>query len=295
MSNNPAVANVTEVSGYSLIDQQNKTNVGLLFVSFKNFEERQKAKLQAPAIIAEAMKAYAGIKEGIVLPLNPPAIPGLGVTSGFEMWIQQKGAGSYQQLAEVVKTIKVKASSRPELVGVNSTISANSQQLFAEVDRDKAETLGIPVQDIYNTLQTLYGSFYVSQFPKNSRLWQVILQAEPSYRMTPDTIGQIYVRNHDKKMVPLSAVVRTKYVAGADLVTRFNNFPAAKITGAPAPGYSSGQALEAMEQIAHQVMPSGFGFEWAGEAREEKAAGFNFRNCNDVWFNFCIFNPCRPI
>lgn len=273
MSNNPAVANVTEVNGYSLIDQQNKTNVGLLFVSLKNFEERKKAGLQAPAIITDAMKAYSNIKEGIVLPLNPPAIPGLGVTAGFEMWIQQKGSGSYQQLAEVVKAIKDKASSRAELIGVNSTISANSQQLFADVDRDKAETLGIPVQDIYNTLQTLYGSFYVSQFPKNSRLWQVILQAEPSYRMTPETIGQIYVRNKDGKMVPLSSVVRTKYIAGADLVTRFNNFPAAKITGAPAPGYSSGQALNAMEEIAHQVMPKDFGFEWAGEAREEKEAG----------------------
>ena len=142
--------------------------------------------------------------------------------------ILQKGEGNYKQLANVVKTIVAKASTRPELVGVNTTISATNQQLFADVDRDKAETLGIPVQDIYNTLQTLYGSLYVSQFPKNSRLWQVIIQAEPSYRMTPETIGQIYVRNKDDKMVPLSAVVRTKYVPGADLVTRFNNFPAAE-------------------------------------------------------------------
>jgi multidrug efflux pump len=273
MNDNPAVANVTEVNGYSLIDQQNKTNVGLLFVSLKDFAERKKASLQAPAIIRDAIKAYAEIKQGIVLPLNPPAIPGLGVTAGFELWIQQKGNGRYKQLADVVKAIVSKAGTRPELIGVNATISANNQQLFVDVDRDKAETLGVPVQDIYNTLQTLYGSLYVSQFPKNARLWQVILQADPSYRMTPNDINQIYVRNREKNMLPLSAVVQTKYTAGADLVTRFNNFPAAKITGAPAPGYSSGQALQAIEQIVREVMPSDYGFEWAGEAREEKSAG----------------------
>ncbi len=273
MRKHEAVANVTEVNGYSLIDQQNKTNSGVLFVSFKDFEERKDPALQAPAVIEEGKKAYAGIRDGTVLPLNPPAIPGLGVTAGFEMWLQQKGSGSYSQLAGVVKQIVEKAKKRPELTTVNATINANSQQLLADVDRDKAESLGIPVQDIYNTLQTLFGSFYVSQFPKNARLWQVILQAEPSYRMTPDKINQIYVRNKKDKMVPLSAVVNTKYITGADLVTRFNNFPAAKITGAPAPGYSSGEALAAIQEVAKETMPPDYGFEWSGEAREEMLAG----------------------
>ena len=144
---------------------------------------------------------------------------------------------------------------------------------LAEVDRDKAETLGVPVQDVYNTLQTLFGSLYVSQFPKNSRLWQVIIQAEPDYRLSPDDLQNIYVRSRDGSMVPLSALVTTRFVAGPDLVTRFNNFPAAKITGGPAQGFSSGQALAVMEEIAAQVMPQGYGYEWAGEAREEKQAG----------------------
>jgi multidrug efflux pump len=273
MSKNPAVANVTEVNGYSLIDQQNKTNVGLLFVSLKDFKERKEKAYQAPAIIQKAKKAYAGIKEGIVLPINPPAIPGLGVTAGFEMWVQQKGEGNYADLGTVVKSILKKAATHKALAGVNATFNASSRQLFADVDRDKAEILGIPVQDVYNTMQTLYGSLYVNQFPKNSRLWQVILQAEPRYRLSPDNIGQIYVRNRDNYMVPLSSVVQTRYVSGIDLVTRFNNFPAAKITGTPAPGYSSGQALAAIEEIAKEVMPSNYGFEWAGEAREEKSAG----------------------
>lgn len=273
MRSNPAVANVTQVDGYSLIDQQNKTNNGLLFVSFKDYDERKSADLQAPAVIKDGLKAYSEIKEGVVIPVNPPAIPGLGVTAGFELWVQQRGEGTYSQLVDLTKNIVNKMSAQPELVGVSTTANANNQQLFADVDRDKAEILGVPIQDIYNTLQTLYGSLYVSQFPKYSRLWQVILQAAPGYRVSPESIGQIYVRNKDGVMVPLSSVVRTNSISGVDLVTRFNNYPAVKITGSPAAGYSSGQALAVAEKILQEAMPANYGFEWAGEAREEKSAG----------------------
>src|SRR5262249_61564183 len=129
---------------------------------------------------------------------------------------------------------------RPELAGVSSTINTRSRQMMVEVDRDKAESLGVPVQDVYSTLQTLFGSLYVSQFPKNSRLFQVILQAEPDYRTKPEDLQNMYVRNHDGQMVPLKAVARMKTTTGADIVTRFNNFTASKITGDSAPGYSSG-------------------------------------------------------
>ncbi len=273
MNSSPAVANVTEVDGYSLIDSQNKTNNGVLFVSLKDYGQRKSVALQAPAVIEEARKAYANIQEGLVFPVNPPAIPGLGVTAGFQMWIQQKGGGNYAQLANVAREIVEKARARPELAGVNTTISATNQQLLADVDREKAEVLGVPVQEVYNTLQTMFGSLYVSQFPKDSRLWQVILQAEPQYRMTPEDIGRFYVKNREGKMVPLSAVVTTRYVSGPDLVTRFNNYPAVQITGAASPGVSSGQSLAAIRQVAEEVMPENYGFEWAGEAREEVASG----------------------
>jgi multidrug efflux pump len=160
------------------------------------------------------------------------------------MWLQKKGSGNYSELVDTMRSIVAKAKERPELRGVSATASANSRQLLVDVDRDKAETLGVPVQDIYNSLQTLFGSMYVSQFPKDSRLWQVILQAEPGFRLKPEDIQHIYVRTREGKMVPLSAVVQTRYVTGPDLVTRFNNYPAVKITGSAAPGYSSGQALE---------------------------------------------------
>lgn len=273
MQKHPAVANVTQINGYSLIDGQYKTSAGVLFVSLKDFEERKDPALRAPALIKAAGANYSQIQEGVALPINPPSIPGLGVTSGFEMWLQQKGSGNYGQLVDTMRKIIVKAKERPELRGVSATASANSRQLLVDVDRDKAEVLGVPVQDIYNSLQTLFGSMYVSQFPKDSRLWQVILQAEPGFRLKPEDIQHIYVRTHEGKMVPLSAVVQTRYVTGPDLVTRFNNYPAVKITGSAAPGYSSGQALEAIEEITKELMPPGYGYEWAGEAREEKSAG----------------------
>jgi multidrug efflux pump len=270
---NPAVKNVTQFDGYSLIDQQMKTNRGLLFVSLKDFEERKSEELSAPAVIQAAARNFANIKEGRVIPLNPPAIPGLGVTAGFEMWVQQRGSGDYARLAGYVQRIAARANQDPRLARVSSTVNAENRQLLTELDRDKAETMGVPVADVYDTLQTLFGSLYVNQFPKNSRLWQVILQAEPEYRLTPDDINQIYVRSKSDNMVPLSALVSTRWSTGPDLVSRFNNYPAAKITGGPAPGVSSGQALEIMEQIASEVLPGDYGFAWSGEAREEKLAG----------------------
>lgn len=150
------------------------------------------------------------------------------------------------------------------------------------LDREKAEILGIEVEDVYDTLQTLFGSLYVNQFPKDSRLWQVILQAEPEFRLKPDDIDHIYVRTKSNSMVPLSALVSTEWSVGPDIVTRFNNYPAAKITGGPAAGVSSGEALAIMEQIAAAILPGEYGFEWAGESREEKLSG----NTSAIAFSF---------
>ncbi|HEY2629794.1 MAG TPA: efflux RND transporter permease subunit, partial [Usitatibacter sp.] len=270
---NDAVANVTQVDGFSLLDSQNKTNFGVLFASLKDYEERKGPESSADAIIASSRRQFQSILGGVVIPVNPPAIPGLGVTAGFQMWIEQKGSGDYSQLSSIVQQIIAKAKTRPELGSVSSTISTNGQQMLAEVDREKAETLGVAIEDAYSTLQTMFGSLYVSQFPKDSRLYQVVLQAEPKYRLTPEDIGRFYVKNRTGDMVPLSALVSTKYVTGPDLVTRFNNYPAIAINGSPAPGVSSGAALAAIQEVAHEVMPTGYGFEWAGEAREEVSSG----------------------
>lgn len=273
MQNHPAVANVSQIDGYSLIDGQFKTNAGVLFVALKDFEQRQSPDLRVRALIQSAAADFAGIKEGYVIPINPPSIPGLGITAGFELWLQQKGSGNYPQLVETMEAIVAKAQERPELRGVSATASASNRQLLVEVDGDKAETLGVPIQDVYNSLQILFGSLYVSQFPKDSRLWQVILQAEPEYRLKPEDVQHIYVRTREGNMVPLSAVVRTRYVTGPDLVSRFNNYPAVKISGGAAIGHSSGEALAAIEEVVREHMPPGYSYEFAGEAREEKLAG----------------------
>ena len=271
LAKDPAVHSVAEVGGYSLVDGQIKSNASVLFVSLKEFPER--VGRGADTVINEARAHFSKYTEGVVVPLNPPSIPGLGTTGGFEFWLQSTGDANLQKMEEVTRAIVAKAKTRPELAGVNSLINTRSRQLLVDVDRERAETQGVAVQDVYSALQTMFGSLYVSQFPKNSRLFQVILQAEPNYRTKPEDMETLYVRNKAGKMVPIKAVTTMRYVAGADVVTRFNNFPAAKITGDAAPGYSSGQAIAAIEEVAKEVMPSDFAYEWSGQAYEEKQAG----------------------
>jgi multidrug efflux pump len=273
----PAVEGVAVIDGYSLLDNQNKNNAGTFFVGFKDFEERYTGanirSQNARAVLQKAYQRLGNDPRGMILPVNPPSIPGLGTTGGLEVWIQSKGDKNVQQMAGSVNEYIAQAKKAPELTRVTATFNASSQQLMVDVDRDKAETLGVPVQDVYSTLQTMFGSLYVSQFIKSSRLWQVILQAEPQYRLQPEDLERLYVRNKDGRMLPLSSVVTSHYVTGPDLMTRFNNFPAVKITANPAPGYSSGQAIAALERIGTQVLPSDFGLAWSGEAFEEKKAG----------------------
>jgi multidrug efflux pump len=273
MMDHPAVKEVATFDGYSLLDGQIKTNAGLIFASLKSFAERGEEELQAEAVVAATGRQMLGIREGFATPINPPPIPGLGTTGGFEFWVQSQGDGTMQQLEEQTRNLIAMAKERPELGTLTTTLSTSSRQLLVDLDREKAEVLGVPVEDVYDALQTLFGSIYVSQFNRYSRLWQVIVQAESEYRKTPEDIEKVYVRNRNGVMVPLSSVVTTRYVTGPDLVTRFNNFPAGKLTGNPAPGYSSGQALNAMEDLARENLPEDYAFSWSGQAYEEKQSG----------------------
>jgi len=274
---NPAVKAIVVIDGYSLLDSQNKSNASVFFVGFTDFAERYKfANIRtqnAGAVARDAFANFSQIREGIILPINPPSIPGLGTTGGMEMYIQSRGEAGSAQIAQAVQAYIIKARARPELARVTSTFNASAQQLRVDVDRDKAETLGVAVQDVYTAMQTMFGSLYVSQFTKFSRLFQVILQAEPAYRLTPDDISQVYVRSKNGSMVPLRSVVTTRYVTGPDVMTRFNNFPAVKITGNAAPGYSSGQAIAAMEETAAEALSTDFSIAWSGETYEEKKSG----------------------
>ena len=184
------------------------------------------------------------------------------------------GSGSSQDLEKVTKDFIAKSRERVDLAGVSTTFSASQQQLYFDLDRNRAELLGVPVSDIYQTLQAYFGSSYVAQYVQFGRIWQVIIQAEAEYRDNPTDFDQIYVRStSDGAMIPLSAVATVRYVPGAGLMPRFNGFPAAKVTGSQAPGYSSGQAITAMEEVAGEVLPDGYGFSWSGQAFEEKKSG----------------------
>ncbi len=283
-SEHPAVKDFSALSGYSLIDGQFKTNTGTVFVSLKDFELRQDPSLSAEALMKYVTPRLRKIKEGIVIPINPPAIPGLGAQGGFEFWLQNRGQGGVSYLSEMTKEFISKAKKEEQLTRLNTTINAQSRQLMTYVDRAKAETLGVPIEDIYASLQTLFGSLYVSQYNKNGRIWQVILQAEPQFRSKPEDIQNIFVRQKDGEMVPLSSLVTTEYVSGPDLVSRFNGFIAAKITGDAGLGFSSGDAINRMETVSEQLLPDGFSYAWSGQAYEEKKAG----STSTIIFAFAI-------
>src|SRR4029077_1348598 len=256
---NPAVQNRTAINGYSFIDSQYKPNVGSFFVTFKDFKERYDNKERASkenyeAVLRDVAAGARNIKTGLFIPIAPPAIPGIGTTGGFEFWIQDLGAGDPARLQEITQQFLAKARQRPELAGLNTTFRASSQQMRAEVDRSRAVLLEVPVSDVYSTLQAQFGSIQVSQFTQYSRVWNVILQSDAPFRQKPSDITRLYTRSNERKMVPLTSMVKTEYVTGPDLVPHFNGFPAAQVIGGAAPGYSSGAALGVMEEVASQVL-----------------------------------------
>jgi len=268
----PAVEDYSALTGYSLIDGQFKTNSGTVFIALKDFDKRADAGMTAADVIAYAAPKMQALQEGMAIPINPPSIPGLGTQGGFEFWLQNRGQGGAKLLEEVARDLIAKANERPEVTRLNTTLNAASRQLMSNVDRSKAETLGVSVPDVYAALQTLFGSLYVSQYNKYGRVWQVILQAEPEFREKPEDIQNIFVRQREGEMVPLSSVVTSRFVTGPDLLPRFNGFMAAKITGDADTGYSSGQSLATMEAVADEILPEGFTYSWAGQAYEEKKA-----------------------
>ena len=274
----PGVDTRTQITGYSLLDSGFKTNAGTFFVTLKPFDERYSSAKQARAENARAVltnlhREAAAIQEGLVLPVAPPAIPGIGTTGGFEFWIQDIGAGEPARLDELTRQFLSKARQRPELTGLNSTFRATTQQLSADVDREKASLIGVQVKDVYSAIQAQFGSLTVSQYNEFSRVWWVILQSEPKHRQDPGDLARLYTRSNQGEMVPLSALVTTRWVTGPDLLPHFNGFPAAKINGNATPGYSSGQAISAMEEVAQEVLPHGYTFAWSGLAFEEKKSG----------------------
>jgi len=265
----------TTINGFSLLTRTSASYTAFFFVSLEPWGERRGAALTSQAILRRLNQTMrAEVPDAIAFAFAPPAIPGIGTAGGFSFWLQDRSGGTVEFLNDSLQRFLEAARKRPELVNVNSPFRASVPQLFVDVNRDKVLKEGVPVADVYQTLQAFLGGIYVNQFNRFGRQWRVFLQAEGVDRVAAEDIGHFYVRNGDGNMLPLSTVVSTRRILGPEYTTRFNLFRAAQITGQPAPGYSSGQAMAALEDVARTVLPQEIGHDWADLSyQERKAAG----------------------
>jgi HAE1 family hydrophobic/amphiphilic exporter-1 len=263
----------SSIIGFSLLSRVSSTYNAFMFVQLKPWSEREGTALEARGILRNLNRALAAqVPEATAFAFSPPAIPGFGNAGGFSMWLQDRSGGSVEFLDQNVKAFLDAARKRPELTGVNSVFTAGIPQVYADVNRDKVLNQGIAIGDVYQTMQTYLGGLFVNQFNRFGRQWRVFLQAEGEDRLTEQDIGQYYVRNGQGSMVPLSTLVSTRRIAGPEYTNRFNLYRAAQILGSAAPGYSSGQALAALEQVAAQVLPREMGYGFADLSFQEKKA-----------------------
>jgi len=268
----PGVEGILSVVGLNFIDYVASSNQAFFVIRLKPYEVRTDPSQSANAIIARLRPQLAAIPGAIAFPFNLPPILGLGSTGGFQYVLEALQGQSPNDLAAVLRGLLVTANSQPELAGVFSTYAADTPQIYLDIDRDKAQVLGVKISDIFNALQSTLGSFYINDFNVFGRTWQVNLQAEIAFRQRLDDIERIYVRNARGGMVPMRALAKVTLVQGPQTVIRYNGYRAAIVNGASKPGYSSGQGLAAMERISAATLPTGYSFEWTGTAFQEKAA-----------------------
>ncbi|MFT3686926.1 MAG: efflux RND transporter permease subunit [Phycisphaerales bacterium] len=210
-----------------------------------------------------------------MIPVNPPSIQGLGQRAGFEMQLQARSGQDIRDLAAVAEKFMAAARKRQEMTAVASTLRVTQPQIYVDLDRDRAKTAGVPINAVFDALQANLGQLYVNDFDKYGRVWRVQLQAEPQFRKSPEDVGRIYVRNGAGQMVPLSTMLTTRFQAGPNLFPKFNGFPSVQISGAPSPGYSTGQAMDVLRELAADpdLLPPGYGYEWSGASYQEVKAG----------------------
>ncbi|HEX6739552.1 MAG TPA: efflux RND transporter permease subunit, partial [Vicinamibacteria bacterium] len=267
------VSSVVTINGFSLLTRTAASYTAFFFVSLDPWHERSGAGLSSAAILAGINRELrVKVPEAIAFAFAPPAIPGIGNAGGFSFWLQDRSGGSVELLADSLQKFLDAARKRPELAGVNTPFRAGVPQVYADVDRDKVLKHGVAVGEVYQTLQAFLGGLYVNQFNRFGRQWRVFLQAEAEDRLEPEDIGRFYVRNNDGDMLPLSTVVTSRRIFGPEYTQRFNLFRAVQITGQPAPGYSSGQAMAALEEVARQVLPAEMGYDWADLSYQERRA-----------------------
>jgi len=257
------------ISGMNILSSLSVPNAALMFVGLDDWEERAEPGLSAKEIAAAWNRKFYAIPGARVFAFGPPALPGYGSVSGFTMQLQERSGGGIKELTDALTKVQAAAAKRPEIGRTITTFSPSTPQLNVELDREKARTLGVPVNSVFQTLQAYLSGLYVNDFVKFGRVYKVFLQAEPEFTNEPDDIGNFYVRNNSGGMVPLSTLVKVSRISGPNFATRFNLYQSAEIMGAPAPGYTSTQALKAMEEVMAE-MPSNIGYEWSGLTLQEK-------------------------
>src|SRR3954470_5621890 len=266
------VADYTSVVGLNFIDNYSQSNAAFVVVTLKPFEERKTAGRGASEIIARLGPELRQIGGGLVLPLAPPPIIGLGTGGGFTYVLEDLRGGDAKALAQAVRGLTVAANQNPQLARVFSTFSATNPSIYLEIDRDKAQILGVPLSNVFQALQASLGGYFVNNVNLFGRTWQVQVQAEAEDRTSIDDLYRINVRSGDGKMIPLRSLVELRVVVGPPAQIRYNNLKAVTIQGGPAPGVSTGQALKAMEEVAAATLPPGYAGEWTDTAFQQKRA-----------------------
>lgn len=269
----PGVESVVAFPGLSVNGMVNIPNAAVMFTMLKPFDERNDPSLSAFAIAGRLMGKFSQIPDGFAGIFPPPPVPGLGTTGGFKIQIEDRAGLGLEALAEAQGAIMAKAMQAPELAGMLASFQMNAPQVQVDIDRVKAKSQGVPLNTIFETLQVNLGSLYVNDFNRFGRTYRVVVQADAPFRMHPEDIGRLKVRNMAGEMIPLSALLTIQHSSGPDRVMHYNSFPSADISGGPAPGYSFGQATAAIERIMTETLPSGMAFEWTELAYQEKQAG----------------------
>jgi len=268
----PGVKYCTAVVGYSMLSGVANTYSSFFFITLEEWAARKKPEEKYEAIKAHLNREMSGLTEAIAFAFPPPAIPGVGTSGGFTFILEDRAGKDIAFLAEQTNKFLEAARKRPELTGLSTTFRPTVPQVFVDVDRDKVLKQGVALSDVYKTLQCFMGGAFVNYFNRFGRQWQIYVQAEGEYRTTARNLGQFHVRNSDGVMVPLAAVTGVRATAGPEFTMRYNLFRSAQINGSAAPGYSSVQAMEALEQVFAETMPNEMGFDYLGMSYQEKKA-----------------------
>ena len=273
LKHEPGVLYANGIAGYSILSQTTSPRNAVYFCLLKPFPERRTVALDAMSVVASVNRRLAGLLDAQVFAFLPPAIPGIGQASGIDFFIQDRGGHDVDYLWQNTQKFLAAARKRPEMAGMRFTFSPSVPQLFAAVDKDKVFKLGISIDTVYRALQTLLGGYYVNQFNRFGRVWKVFVEAEPEYRTKATEVGQFYVRNSAGTMVPLSTLVNMQKAFGPEFTTRFNEYRSIEIFGVPAPGHSTGDAMNAVAAVADQVLPRDMGYAWNGISYQQSVAG----------------------